>query len=489
MNYLGQNSDQSVVSTGATTVQIDTISPYTADGPISLFNSDGEGITVADGTNPIITSDGTITTQALNMSDGTTSATITASSGDTSVFLVGGDLNIGSENPTYSVAVNLSQASASDSTGALTVTGGVGIGGDTYIGGLVVVTGSVSGSNIPTGTLADLTSAQTLTNKTINSASNTLTIAGTDISGDLTVTSVDAEAITTSTSNNSLRLVSNQQKFYKEFTFAGSGSALWLLEQSLDAHYIGQFQKYQTVVLYPSMDSTNNSSAYEITLKISVSGVEVERFITSDTYVTQPDLRIYTRFDTGNYHVWFDYRSNVDSTIRISADTYGRSVFGVDYTVPTDPQIASPITHEGSEWLGSYLYYANTSDNQIATHYDASTTLTADSVNIFADLQVTGEFTYQPTITTLAAASLTVTTETHIMVSYTTTGPVAIIMPSAATVKRFTVTDSGGNALTNAITMTRAGSDTIVGGITSKIQADYDSITFLSDGGTQWLII
>lgn len=77
-------------------------------------------------------------------------------------------------------------------------------------------------------------------------------------------------------------------------------------------------------------------------------------------------------------------------------------------------------------------------------------------------------------------------TDVSIAVTYTPTGTVTLTLPSASTLAEFSITDEGGNAGTNNITINRSGSDTIMGETSLIINGDYNSINLYSDGGTGW---
>lgn len=65
----------------------------------------------------------------------------------------------------------------------------------------------------------------------------------------------------------------------------------------------------------------------------------------------------------------------------------------------------------------------------------------------------------------------------------------AITLPAATTAMSFTLKDATGNALTNNITVTAAGADTIDGAATFLIDANYQSATFISDGVSKWYVV
>lgn len=77
-------------------------------------------------------------------------------------------------------------------------------------------------------------------------------------------------------------------------------------------------------------------------------------------------------------------------------------------------------------------------------------------------------------------------TDVQIAVTYTPTGTVTLTLPSASTLAEFSITDEGGNAGTNNITIDRDGSDTILGDTSFIINGDYNSIRLYSNGGTAW---
>ena len=79
-------------------------------------------------------------------------------------------------------------------------------------------------------------------------------------------------------------------------------------------------------------------------------------------------------------------------------------------------------------------------------------------------------------------------------VTYTPTGTVAITLPaaSASVGMTYTVADAGANAGTNNITVTRAGSDTIIGDTLAEtsavIASDGDVLRFIAINSTTWKV-
>jgi hypothetical protein len=99
----------------------------------------------------------------------------------------------------------------------------------------------------------------------------------------------------------------------------------------------------------------------------------------------------------------------------------------------------------------------------------------------------TGGYEY----TLVNAASYTLLdTDEFIGVTYTSTGSVALTLPiiSGVGLKRYYVTDEGGNAGTFDITITSNVADTINGAADYVISSNYNSISLYNNGGTGWFI-
>ena len=73
-----------------------------------------------------------------------------------------------------------------------------------------------------------------------------------------------------------------------------------------------------------------------------------------------------------------------------------------------------------------------------------------------------------------------------------TAGGKTITLTTAASVRSgfvLTVKDSGGNSGTSAITIARAGSDTIDGATSISLNAAHASVDLISDGSSKWYVI
>jgi hypothetical protein len=112
--------------------------------------------TVAIGTAPFTVSSTTLVTN-LNADtlDGYHASSFLTAEADTLQSVTGR----GATSSVSTISLTAATASTTTGTGTLVVTGGVGIGGDTYVGGNLVVTGTITGSNL-TSTI-DLTPANT----------------------------------------------------------------------------------------------------------------------------------------------------------------------------------------------------------------------------------------------------------------------------------------------------------------------------------------
>jgi len=94
-------------------------------------------------------------------------------------------------------------------------------------------------------------------------------------------------------------------------------------------------------------------------------------------------------------------------------------------------------------------------------------------------------------ITTINSATYSLVNGDDILnVTYTSTGPTTITLPSSqvASGRTIVIKDASGNAGANNITINTEGSETIDGSETLTISSDYGSVTIYSDG-VNWLII
>lgn len=91
--------------------------------------------------------------------------------------------------------------------------------------------------------------------------------------------------------------------------------------------------------------------------------------------------------------------------------------------------------------------------------------------------------------TAVTSATYTVTT-TDYLLSCNRVGTIAITLPAASTVGRvIAVKDAGGHAGTNTITITPAGADTIDTNANVTITQNFNSLTLIADGTSNWEII
>ena len=97
--------------------------------------------------------------------------------------------------------------------------------------------------------------------------------------------------------------------------------------------------------------------------------------------------------------------------------------------------------------------------------------------------------------TLVAATTYTIlATDDIIAVTHTPTAPVTVSLPEISTLgtsgnlKKYIIKDEGGNATANNITIDIGGSDTIDGASSQVINANYNSLSIYSDGGTAWFI-
>jgi hypothetical protein len=88
-------------------------------------------------------------------------------------------------------------------------------------------------------------------------------------------------------------------------------------------------------------------------------------------------------------------------------------------------------------------------------------------------------------------ANYTITMQDEIVGVTDTSSARTITLPSAATVRSgalYTIKDESGAAVTNNITIARAGSDTIDGATSKVINTNYGVVTLYSDGTSKWFV-
>lgn len=109
-------------------------------------------------------------------------------------------------------------------------------------------------------------------------------------------------------------------------------------------------------------------------------------------------------------------------------------------------------------------------------------TILADSSNFTAELG-----SWHPTV------KAKTTTYTAVQGDYvlgdTSSGGFTVTLPAASTVKGAVITVTKVSSDSNNLTISRAGSDLIVGATTAVISVQYNSITLLSDGSSNWYIL
>ncbi len=145
------------------------------------------------------------------------------------------------------------------------------------------------------------------------------------------------------------------------------------------------------------------------------------------------------------------------------------------------------------------IQYITTDDTYIYIYF--STTLTSPEQTTLQGI-VTSFVTTQPSsnqyiapiffrkVITTATYSPTAT-DCIIGVSATQTTPVTITLPLAASVingQEYSISDEGGNAFTNNITIVPSGSDTIIGYTSIIMNMNYMSMCLYSNGSTTWFL-
>lgn len=95
------------------------------------------------------------------------------------------------------------------------------------------------------------------------------------------------------------------------------------------------------------------------------------------------------------------------------------------------------------------------------------------------------------TFTSINSATYNVLTSDQTVGSlYSSTGSSTVTLPAVtATVQKVTIVDTGGNAATNNITIDVSGGGTINGSTSVLLNQNRMSLTFTSDGSSEWFII
>jgi hypothetical protein len=106
--------------------------------------------------------------------------------------------------------------------------------------------------------------------------------------------------------------------------------------------------------------------------------------------------------------------------------------------------------------------------------------LTSDEHNFLSNLDDVVTYTSGDSPVTLVAGS------SSLILADTSGGTITINLPTASGVKRFHIKKIGGAA--NAVTINRAGADTIEGGTSVSTSTDYVSWTIYADGSATWYI-
>jgi len=195
-----------------------------------------------------------------------------------------------------------------------------------------------------------------------------------------------------------------------------------------------------------------------------------------------------------------DGLSNLDGGIAVDTDKFTVSAAGAVVA-------ASTLTAAGNTTLSGTCDIAG----DFAVNTDKfAVTATSGNTSVAGTLGVTGNTTMSGTcaiagdLTLSAGVSLAegftanttevdastydlLATDYTLLVAYSATGACTITLPTAQAVdgREIHVIDSGGDASTSNITVDTEGSETISGAATAVIDADYGSLSFISDG-TNW---
>ncbi len=138
---------------------------------------------------------------------------------------------------------------------------------------------------------------------------------------------------------------------------------------------------------------------------------------------------------------------------------------------------------------GMYLPATNTlgfttnAIDRITVGSDGKTSVLAQAVSH----ELLGGHRYQVRSIT-SNTTLDTTTSDHIVLVDSSGGAVTVTLPAATSGRNLIIKDSGGAAGTNNITIQRAGGATIDGSTSIVMSANYQSLSFVSNG-TNWFIV
>ena len=265
----------------------------------------------------------------------------------------------------------------------------------------VTATGRVDGSNIPTGTLIDVDSAQTFTDKTINSSDNSLSItSGTVTATSMTVTgAVTAGSLVSNsltTTADYLTIGTRHQRFEATHSFTLTVSPGWSLTDTpvQKAQYLGRFSAGQSVHLYIQTNIAAGTAAkvFNIVLHVQESTVRIVNMTCSDTGTLTSEIRVYSDLSGTASDIWLDYY-HVDTTTvtcEVVGDCYSFEEGDSNYLLPTDPQDVSTTLDAARDWKETVMNFSNAA-GVVATNFNQVTDTAVVGHNVFGNMHVEGE--------------------------------------------------------------------------------------------------
>ena len=268
---------------------------------------------------------------------------------------------------------------------------GTEVSGDLAVDSLTA-SGTVSGSNISTSEQVDLSSAQTIINKTLSVTLNSggaFTLDSATVLGAVSASSLRTDSLKTTA--DSLLIGARHQRFESTHSFTLGSAMSWGLSEPLAAHYLGRFEPGQHVHLHIATSLTAKS--VNVILHVQNSTLHITDMTCSDLGTNGSDIRVYSRLSGTASDIWLDYYHDTTAEVvcYVVGDCY--SVDGISHSLPgTDPQDGSQLVSEGSDWVSTITHFSNNSDVS-AVNYDVSLNTPIVGHNVFSDLNIDGNFT------------------------------------------------------------------------------------------------
>lgn len=161
---------------------------------------------------------------------------------------------------------------------------------------------------------------------------------------------------------------------------------------------------------------------------------------------------------------------------------------GLYYVQPSGSAVRSDFYEAG---LQASLTVVNVGNGTIHDHTLWICTNSEGSDIIGTDGLTYTLFKHELTHTTVNVATYTADPHDDIIgVTYTQTGTCTVTLPLISTVgkKRYRVTDEGGNAKKNRITIAVSGADTICGETSTTVRNNYNSLSIYNNGVDAWFL-